>query len=151
MAHFIPCSSDITSEQTARLFADFVFKLHGLPASAISDRGPQFTSAFTRALCKILGIDQNLSTSFHPQTDGQTEHINAILEQYLRAYTNYQQDNWEELLTMAEFAYNNTVSSTTGLTPFFGNYGQHPKYEMTVFEDSRPDPEIVKDFREQYE
>lgn len=151
MAHFIPCTSEITSEGTAKLFADFVFKLHGIPANIVSDRGPQFISVFTRALCKILGITQNISTSFHPQTDGQTERINAILEQYLRAYVNYQQDNWAELLTMAEFSYNNTVSSTTGLSPFFANYGQHPKYEMKVLEDSQPDPEIVKDFREKYD
>ena len=94
----------------------------------MSDRGTQFTSGFARSLCKLVGTTQNLSTSFHPQTDGQIERVNAILEQYLRGYINYQQDNWTEILTMAKFAYNNTVSATTGITPFFALYGQHLRW-----------------------
>ena len=133
MAHYIPTREDTNSEQVARLYFDNIFRLHGLPDSIISDRGTQFTSVFSRTLCKLVGITQNLSTSFHPQTDGQTERINAILELYLRGYINYQQDNWCELLTMAEFAYNNTVSATTGITPFFALYGQHPRYIFFFF------------------
>src|SRR5690606_24229284 len=110
------------SETTAKLFRDTVFRAHGLPDNIVSDRGTQFNSDFTRALCRLLNIKQNMSTSFHPQTDGQTERVNGILEQYLRGYCNYQQDNWNDLLTTAEFAYNNTVSSTTKVSPFFANY-----------------------------
>ena len=94
----------------------------------MSDRGTQFTAGYSRALCKLVGITQNLSTSFHPQTDGQTERVNAIPQQYLQGYINDQQDNWTEILTMAEFAYNNTVLATTGITPFFALYGQHPRW-----------------------
>ena len=86
----------------------------------------QFTSGFSRALCKLVGITQNVFTSFHLQTNGQTERVNTILDQYLRGYINYQQDNWTEILPMAEFAYNNTLLATTGITPFFALYGQHP-------------------------
>ena len=128
MAHYIPTHESVTSEGTARLYFDNIFRLHGLPYYLVSDRGTQFTAGCSRALCKLVGITQNLSTSFHPQTDCQTERVNAILQQYLRGYINYQQDNWTEILTMAEFAYNNTVLATTGITPFFALYGQHPRW-----------------------
>ena len=154
MAHFIPCTDEIDSEGTARLFADHVFRLHGLPRSVVSDRGSVFASKFTRALCKILQISQNMSTAYHPQTDGQTERINAVLEQFLRAYVNYQQDDWHDLLTFAEFAYNNTISSTTGVTPFFANYGQHPRYQIIQSDGpdtAVPTPDELKDFQENFE
>src|SRR5258705_8214543 len=136
MAHYIPTTSDVNSKQLAKLFFDNIFRLHGIPDSIVSDRGTQFTSDFTRALAALVGIHQKLSTSFHPQTDGQTERVNALVEQYLRGYCNYQQDNWVELLTMAEFSYNNTMCSSTSLTSFFAMYGEHPRYQ--VF----PNPEI---------
>ncbi len=89
MAHYIPTTTDVTSKGIARLFFDNIFRLHGIPDSVVSDRGTQFTSDFTRALANLVGTQHKLSTSFHPQTDGQTEHINAIVEQYLRGYYNY--------------------------------------------------------------
>ena len=70
-----------------------------------------------------------MSTAFHPETDGQTERTNAILEEYLRAYVNYQQDDWTALLPYAEFTYNNAKQDTTGTSPFYANYGYHPTYE----------------------
>ena len=127
MAHYIPTHESVTSEGTARLYFDNILRLHGLPDSLVSACGTQFTAGFSRALGKVVGITQNLSTSFHPQTDGQIERVNAILE-YLRGYINYQQDNWTQILTMAEFAYNNTVLAPTGITPFFALYGQHPRW-----------------------
>ena len=93
MAHYIPTTEEVTSEQVARLFFDKIFKHHGIPDSLVSDRGTQFTSRFSKALCALIGIEQKLSTRFHPQTDSQTEWINVVLEQYLRGYVNYQQDN----------------------------------------------------------
>ena len=147
MAHYIPTTEKVTSEQVARLFFDKVFKHHGIPDSIISDHGTQFTSKFSKALCSLIAINQGLSTSFHPQTDGQTERINAILEQYLRGYINYQQNNWAELLTMAEFSYNNTVSTTTGITPFFALYGQHPRYTIKPRPNQKiPTPEALKEW-----
>jgi transposase InsO family protein len=130
MAHFLPTTGTVDSEGTAALYRDGIFRLNGLPSDLVSDRGATFTSEFSRSLCRLTGITQNLSTAFHPQTDGQTERVNSILEQYLRGYCNYQQYNWAELLSMAEFSYNNKVSATTGVTPFFANYHYHPRYEI---------------------
>jgi hypothetical protein len=149
MAHFLPCRSDIDSEGIASLFRDGVFKHHGLSDDIVSDRGTIFKSQFMRALCKLVGIKQKFSTAFHPQTDGQTERVNALLEQYLRGYCNYQQDDWSNLLTMAEFAYNNTISSTTRMTPFFANYGYHPRYEILTRPGAQPTPQQVVDYSEQ--
>ena len=152
MAHYIPTSSDVNSKELAKLYFNNVFRLHGLPDSVVSDRG---VSTFSRSLCDLAGIQQKMSTSFHPQTDGQTERVNAIAEQYLRGYCNYQQDNWCELLTMAEFSYNNIVSSSTGITPFFAMYGDHPRYKNPVYRiegpltDTRsPTPTELKEFAE---
>jgi hypothetical protein len=119
----------------------------------VSNRGSTFTSDFTRSLCRLTGITQNLSTAFHVQTDGQTEHVNAILEQYLRGYCHYQQDDWAELLSMAEFAYNNTVSSTTGVSPFFANYHYHSRYEICSDSSATPAPtlEALLDFRDRFD
>lgn len=128
MCHFIPVKQLPTSKETADLLFDNVFRLHGLPSSIVSDRGTQFTSKFWRAVCSKLQIDLRLSTSFHPQTNGQTERLNRTLEQYLRCFCTYQQDDWSRLLSMAEFALNNSHSSTTGYSPFFSNYGFHPSF-----------------------
>jgi hypothetical protein len=75
-------------------------------------------------------VDIKLSLAFHPQTDGQTERVNQVLEQYLRCTINYQQDDWMEYLSLAEFAYNNTLHASTQQTPFFSNYGYHPKLDL---------------------
>jgi len=82
------------------------------------------------SLTNLLGIQQKVSTAFHLQTDGQTEYINAIVEQYLQGYCNYQQDNWSELISMAEFSYNNTLSTTLEITQFYAMYGNNPHYQI---------------------
>jgi transposase InsO family protein len=130
MRHFVPCSTTVDAKELANLFVTNIFRLHGLPDSIISDRGPQFASRFWKYLCNSLRIEPRLSTTFHPETDGQTERTNSVMEQYLRAYINYQQDNWAQYLPLAEFAANNHVSETTGLSPFFANYGMHPKLNL---------------------
>ena len=119
MAHFLPCSKDIDAAGTAKLFLDQVFKLHGFPETIISDRGSIFTSKFWSRLLELCGVKRKLSTSYHPQTDGQIKRVNQILEQYLRAYCDYQQDNWCPLLSMAEFAYNNAIQASSKQTPCF--------------------------------
>jgi transposase InsO family protein len=81
--YFIPCNETTDSEGTARLYKDHVWKNEGFPTIAISDRGPQFASKFTTHLCKILGVKQNISSAYHPQTDGQTERTNQEIEAYL--------------------------------------------------------------------
>jgi transposase InsO family protein len=86
-AHFIPTHTTINAEGTALLFLKEVWKHHGTPRVVVSDRGPQFVTAFTRELYKLLGIKLALSTAYHPQTDSQTEHVNQVIEGYLRTST----------------------------------------------------------------
>ena len=83
-------------------------------------------SNFFRSLGTALNMWLHFTSGYHPEGDGQTERTNQTLEQYLRVYCNYQQDNWSELLPLAEFAYNNAPSATTGVSPFFANKGYHP-------------------------
>ena len=114
------------SEGFAKILRDRVIRDHGLFRRIIHDRDTRFTSEYTKDLLKFLGIEQNVSTAYHPQTDGQTERMNQIVETYLRTFINYHQDNWKEWISLAEFSYNNSVHATTKQTPFFLNYGRHP-------------------------
>ena len=123
---FIPTHDTITSMQLAQLFVLHVFSKHGVPSHVTSDRGTEFVSHFFRSLGKALDMRLHFTSGYHPEGDGQTERTNQTLEQYLRIYCNYQQDNWKELLPLAEFAYNNAPSATTGISPFFANKGYHP-------------------------
>jgi transposase InsO family protein len=110
MRHFIPCHTTIDAVGLAKLFLREVVRLHGIPNTIISDRDPQFASTFWGQICNRLGIDRQMSTAFHPQTDGQTEQMNAGMEQCLRVFVNHQQDDWVQWLPLAEFAANNRVS-----------------------------------------
>ena len=78
-AHFIPCNKIVTGEEIAKLFINNIYKYHGLPDDIISDRGTQFMSKFWQSLFKVLQVEINLSSTYHPQTDGQTKQINQIL------------------------------------------------------------------------
>jgi len=147
MAHYIPITNDVNSKGIARLFLHNIFHLHGLPDSIVSDRGTQFVSQFTRSLTDLLGIQQKVSTTFHPQTDSQTECINAVVEQYLRGYCSYQQHNWFELISMTEFSYNNTLSATLGITPFYAIYGSSPHYQIHPNNTAKlPAPSVVREY-----
>ena len=127
MAHFCPTTSSVTAEQTAQLYLQHIFKHHGLPGNIVSDRGTQFTSKFTRRLLELCDIKSNKSTAYHPQSDGQTERVNQVLEQYLRIFCDYQQDDWYQFLPLAEFVYNNAQNASTKVSPFYANYGYHPR------------------------
>jgi len=127
MVYFIPTTEKTSAKGLARLFRDNVWKLHGLPESIISDRGPQFAAGLMRELNGMLRIKSKLSTAFHPQTDGQTERVNQELEQYLRMFIDHRQEQWSEWLGTAEFAYNNKVHSSTRTSPFKANYRQNPR------------------------
>ena len=124
MFHFVAITEKTTAEGLVRLFRDNVWKLHGLPESVISDRGPQFVAGLTKELNKMLGIETKLSTAYYPQTDEQIERTNQELEQYLRIYVNYRQKNWSEWLATAEFAFNNKVYTMTKSSLFQVNYGR---------------------------
>ncbi|KAJ6437919.1 reverse transcriptase [Purpureocillium lavendulum] len=93
----------------------------------VSDRGPQFVSEFWRQLSRRLGICLKHSSAYHPETDGQTERMNSGVEQYLRAFMSFHQNDWVDWLPLAEFAANNATSDTTSVSPFFANYGFHPR------------------------
>lgn len=139
-AHFIPYKEASTAEELAYIFLRNILSNHGMPEEIISDRDKLFISKFWRSLTAQLGSKQKMSTSYHPQTDGQTERINQIVEQYLRFYLNYQQDNWVELLPLAQFAYNSARTSTTEKSPFFANYG----YEPQAYHEQLAGPEAPK-------
>lgn len=126
-AYFIPWKETTTAEQLAYLFERNIVSHHGLPDDITSDRDKLFTSKFWQALMKRLDIKSKLSTSFHPQTDGQTERLNQVIEQYLRSYVNFEQDNWVDLLPTAQMAYNASKTNTTEVSPFFANYGYEPE------------------------
>ena len=137
MCHLIPCNKTTDAPQFAQLFLERVVALHGLPDSLVSDRGSVFTSRFWKSLSTLLGINPRLSTAFHPQTDGQTERMNQIVEQYLRIYCNHQQDDWSRLLPLAEFSINNSYQESIKTSPFYANYGYHPRFTIMV---SAPNP-----------
>lgn len=142
MAHFIPTYKTVTAEQTANLVIQDIFRLHGVPTNIVSDRGTQFISNFWKEFCKTLGINIKMSTAFHPETDGSTEIVNQIIEQYIRIYGNYLQDDWTLHLPLAEFTYNNTENSTTKMTPFFANQGYHPIFDPTITREIKT-PSVV--------
>ncbi|KAH0610717.1 uncharacterized protein H6S33_011144 [Morchella sextelata] len=132
MRHLLLCNTTVNSENVAQLYLRNIWKLHGLPMHVTSDRGTQFTAKFRKALSKNLGIEARMSTAFHPETDGQTERLNAVMEQYLRGYVSYQEDDWVKWLPMAEFSTNNQVTASTRATPFFANYGFHLWFTVTI-------------------
>jgi len=125
-AHFIPLSHPFSASDVAQVFMENVYKLHGLPLNIISDRDPIFTSKFWRELMKQLGIQLRMSTSYHPQTDGQTEKVNQCLESYLRSMVFDKQNKWAQYLSLAEFWYNSSFHSAIKMTPFEALYGYAP-------------------------
>ena len=132
MIHCIATQTTVTAPQLAKLFFNEIVKHHGLPSSIISDRDPRFTSSFWQQLWKQLGTKLAMSTAYHPQTDGQTERANRTIEEMLRAYINTKQNDWDDYLAAIEIAYNNSKQTSTGFSPFFLNYGQHPTLPITT-------------------
>jgi hypothetical protein len=116
----------ITALRSAQLYLQNVWKLHGLPRSMLSDCGPQFIAKFMRELYRLLGIKILASTAYHPQSDGQTECVNQELEQYIRISMSKQQNDWDTLLPLGKFAYNNHVHSATQHSPLFMDTDRHP-------------------------
>src|SRR5437588_3761461 len=108
MAHVVPLLETATATDVARAFMKEIWKVHGLPTDIVSDRDTKWTGEFWKGICGLLDIKRKLSTAFHPQTDGQTERVNQTLETYIRTFINYDQDDWVQMLPLAEFAYNNS-------------------------------------------
>ena len=112
VAHFLPVREDITAKQLAELYLARIFPLHGIPLSIISDRGSLFVSKFWQSFQSALGTRLNLSTAYHPQTDGQTMRVNHVLEDMLRACVISFGKSWEKYLPLAEFSYNNSYQAS---------------------------------------
>jgi transposase InsO family protein len=130
----------IHRQDLANLSLTNIFKLHGLPKEIISDRGAQFISRFWSQLLSRLNIKSCKSSSRHSQLDSQTERVNQCLEQYLRCYVDFQQDNWVDL-PLAEFCYNNTQHSASSMSPFYANYGFHPRvHNLLTKSSAKPNP-----------
>jgi hypothetical protein len=125
-AYFLPHKKSHNAKDLAYTYLRYIAAEHGLPEELISDRGPTFASKFWQELMAKLGTNHKLSSAYHPQTDGQTERMNQVVEAYLRAYINMEQNDWVEKLPIAQLCYNSTESESTGLTPFYANYGFTP-------------------------
>ncbi|MCO5598235.1 hypothetical protein L7F22_052327 [Adiantum nelumboides] len=117
-AHFIPVRKKIKPDQMARLFMSNIFKYHGMPQSIVSDRDRRMTSLFWRGLFENMGTTLKFSSSFHPQTDGQSEEANSNVLDLLKCYVSEHKGKWEQYLPLVEYAYNNTVHSSIGKAPF---------------------------------
>ena len=127
MIRLIPITENITAPEVASKFKEHVYRHHGLPSKIISDRDKIFMSNFWTFLFKSLDTKLAPSTAYHPQTDGQTEISNRKVEEIIRAFANFRKDNWDEHLVDFEVAINSAVNSTTLCSPFFINYGVHPR------------------------
>jgi hypothetical protein len=126
MVHLKAINKTITASELARVFRDKIFRLHGLPSNIVSDRDPRFTAAFWSQLHQLLGVKLHIPTRDHPQSDGQTENANGILENTLRHFVGPYQRDWDQYLAVVEFAMNNSYHSGIRNTPFMLNCGQHP-------------------------
>ena len=131
-AIFIPCQETITAEGVAVLYIRHVYPRYGIPAKVITDRDTRFTLKFAKGLCEALHIKQNISTAYHPQTDGQSERTNQFLETYLRFYCEEKQDDWHQWLPFAEFVHNQMPNATTRKTPFDLIMGYTPRIEWNI-------------------
>lgn len=139
-AHFLFVQSSFSAERLARIYIREVVRLHGVPVSIISDRGSQFTSSFWRTFQDELGTQVDLSTAFHPQTDGQSERTIQVLEDMLRACVLEFGGQWDQFLPLAEFAYNNSYNSSIQMAPFEALYGRRCRTPVGWFESTEPRP-----------
>jgi hypothetical protein len=136
MIHLAPTTTNCDAVEAMSLLLTTVVRLHGLPAEIVSDRGTQFTATFYAEVARRWGIKQSLSSTYHPESDGQTERVNQVIKDYLRHYVGVNQTDWEEQLAMAEFAYNNSYHSATKTTPFQLNYGFEPLTPLSLLSAS---------------
>ena len=132
VALFLPCMTNITGEGIAKLYLKNVYKWFEIPSKIISDRDPRFMSHFSSALCQCLGINRNISTAYHPQTDGLSERKNQWVEQYLQFVTSTSQDDWSNWLAIATAVHNNYPNTTTRIAPIEALLGYSPRITMEL-------------------
>jgi hypothetical protein len=123
-AHFLPMHTTYSTKKYAEVYLDQIVRLHGVPKTIISDRGPQFIARFWEQLQSALGTKLIRSSAYHPQTDGQTERVNQILEDMLRACIIHYGTSWDKSLALAEFSYNNSYQASLQMAPFEALYGR---------------------------
>lgn len=141
-AHFIPCRHPYTANKVAEVFVDGIYRLHGLPLSLVSDRDPVFTSQFSHAVFRATGTKLRMSTSHHPETDGQTERVNQSIECFLRCFISSHPQHWSKWLSLCEFWYNTNWNSSLGKSPFEVLYGRQPRYFGISASDQIVSPDI---------
>ena len=151
MVHYEPVKVTINTPGLAEVIINVVVQHHGLLDSIISDQGAIFTSKFWSLLCYFHGIKWQLSTAFHPQTDGLTKQQNSTMEAYLHFFVNWEQNDWTRLLPMAEFAYNNSKNASTDQIPFELNCGYYPwmfyKEKVDPYFQSKSADKLSKEVR----
>ena len=128
MCHFIPCAETVSARDVARLYWMNVAKLHGIPQGIIGDRDPRFIGKFWRELWRLLGTDLRMGSGYSPESSGQIEKLNQLLEQTLRCTIHQVAKTrpWVGLLPVIEFDVNSIPNRTIGYTGFYLNYGFHP-------------------------
>ena len=137
VVHYEHVKVTINAPRRAKVIIDMVVWHHGLPDPIVTDKSPVFTSKFWLSLYYFLGVKRRLSNAFHPQKNGQIKRQNGTMEAYLRAFVNFEQNNWARFLPMAEFVYNNAKNASIGHTPFELNYGYHPRVSYKEDVDPR--------------
>ncbi|KAK4407690.1 Transposon Ty3-G Gag-Pol polyprotein [Sesamum angolense] len=125
-SHFLSLTHPFTAEGVAKVFMDHIHKLHGLPISIVTDRDKVFTSSFWKEFFKLLGTTLSFSTTYHPQTDGQTERLNQCIDNYMRCMCHLRPKQWNQWLSLAEYWYNTNFHTSLKLTPFQALYGYPP-------------------------
>lgn len=152
LAHFAPTVITVTAHKLAEIMLTRVVVPHGVPTAIVSDRDPRFISNMWQSLWTMLGTSLNMSTAYHPQTDGQTERMNRTLAEMLRSYISNKGDDWDQHLPMAELAYNTAVQESTGYTPFQLSYGMAPRLPMdhAVSEAKVADNPVAAEIVEQW-
>jgi transposase InsO family protein len=131
-AHFIPVHTTYSAERYAEIYVDLVVHLHSVPKTILSDRGTQFVALFWAQVHESLGTKLIHSSSYHPQTDGQTERVNQIVEDMLRACVIHFDKSWDKGLALAEFAYNNSYQASLKMAPFEALYGRRCRTPLNL-------------------
>jgi hypothetical protein len=151
VAHFLPVRTTYGREKLAKIYIENIVKLHGVPSRIVSNRGTQFTSRFWKSLHRAMGTKLNFSSAYHPQTDGQIERVNQIMEDMLRACVLTYGKDWEQSLPYAEFSYNNGYQTSLGMLPFEALYGRKyrtPLMWSEVGERALVGPALIKEAEE---